>query len=348
VKTLSSLVEGSVYEDAPFFSDSLLLPAIVSGHSVTLVTAFAPSYLYRLVNDLATSPEIEPGKLHVVFCVPFPRSKQDGLARVLSQYLSAFAGSSQEVKQFLTSLLQLVSEGGLSLGALFANQNQLLTPSCIGVIESNEVGSGDYLSLIDRTAGDLNSPIPIGTSWGAQSPEHSEIVRLVGRAVSENFTSLLRSTHSEVLEMIREILKKGYPRIDLAERDKLVAKESRKRSSSPGKTKSSRKSTLDEDEDDFDLDDLAEDLDGFIDQETREIDRLIAEINRREAAYFDFGLGEFLEGSFEFEDQPFRSSGRSHAAPLSVEIAEMVGHGYAVCWCGQDFDRAAGCPDYLY
>ena len=65
-----SIVTQDVYPDAPGFSDEVLLPAIKSGNSVTMLTAFTPSYLVRLVRELSKYPKRSDGVLRLVFCVP--------------------------------------------------------------------------------------------------------------------------------------------------------------------------------------------------------------------------------------------------------------------------------------
>lgn len=167
MSTLRTLVTESVYQDNPDFSDQLLLPAISTGQSVSIVAAFAPSYLMRLVNDLASSPGIEPGKLSVTFCIPSSLGPEVSRSRLLSLFLSAHAERAQDVKTALESMLQLTREGGLTLGALVSSDSKLLTPGCIGVVESGEFGSSDYLGFVDNAAGDFNSPISISTSWAS-------------------------------------------------------------------------------------------------------------------------------------------------------------------------------------
>ena len=349
MQSLKSLAEAQIYEDSPYFSDQLLLPAVAAGHKVNLVTAFNPSYLARLINDLATSPEIEPGKVHVIFCIPFQLAEDLGYGRLLSKYLSAFAGSSAEVKTFLNSALKLIAEGGLTLGALFSPENRQLTPSCVGVIESGEKGSSEYLSLIDGTAGDLNSPITISSSWDKDTGDLKGLTDLVVRAKNERFSNLMRLSHGEVVELLREILQRGYPRVDLAERDALVPSGKRKRSSTPGKTKVSRaRVASDESEDDVEIDEILGDFETQSGFGPREIDRIIAEISMRESAYADGGLDEFLGIPLDIEIDYDNPNKKRHAGPMPVYLAEMVGYGYDVCWCGADYDRSAGCPDYIY
>lgn len=214
MKELRQLVAQSVYADEAYFSDQLLLPALAEGHHVTLVTAFVPSYLMRLVEDLASSPEIEPGKLTVILCVPFSSSEAVSEARLLSRYISLSGASLTEAKTLLESAADLALEGSLRLGALFSKQDQLLTPSCLGIIESGVPGSSEMVSLVDSTPGDLNSPIAIQGSWEPSLETLDKILRVVVAALNKEFPNLLRKSHQQVFELIRQIRDKGLVKQD--------------------------------------------------------------------------------------------------------------------------------------
>lgn len=341
MQDLRHLVNQKEFSDAPEFSDELLLPSIALGHHVSLATAFVPSYVVRLVNDLASSPEIEPGKLHIVFCVPFRANEKLSQARLFSKYLSAFATSSSEVKKFIESVLQLAREGGLRLSILFSGENQLLTPSCLGLIESGIPGSNDYLALVDSIAGDLNSPITIQESWDSPGIGLAQVASLVGDSKDKQFANLYRVDQEQVLAIFREILQKGYPKQDLAHLDKTLPKDAPKKRRGPGKTSASQ-TQLDEDDEDFvDISEIFEDIDS-------EIDDILREVHLREAGFDDDDLAAFLGGYIDdslIDVQIKRSSGRGHIGPLSYELVAIIGHGYATCWCGEGFDREFGCPN---
>lgn len=355
---LRSLVASEIYEDSPYFSDQLLLPSVAAGHQVTLVAGFTPSYLIRLVNDLASSPTIEPGRVHVVFCVPFQPEAGMGYGRLLSKYLSAFASDSREVKTFLDSCISLVKEGGLSFGALFSAENRQLTPSCVGVIESTEPGSGEYMAFVDATAGDLNSSIAVYSSWGQQAKGLDELTGLLIRAKNDRLPGLVRFAHGEVVALLFEILQKGYPRQDLAEIDAQTPSGKKTRSSSPGRVKksptSSKRSkdraTEDDSDEEFDedFDELIKDLSSSSALGEREINKIIAEIRVRESGIEDDYLGEFLGFPMDLEPNYGAFTERQHAGAMPVYLAEMVGYGYGVCWCGAEYDRAVGCAEYMY
>ena len=68
----------------------------------------------------------------------------------------------------------------------------------------------------------------------------------------------------------------------------------------------------------------------------------------RESAYVDGGLDEFLGIPLGLEIDYENQNQRRHSGPMPVYLAEMVGYGFDVCWCGADYDRSAGCPEYIY
>jgi hypothetical protein len=340
---LRSLVQQDTYQDDPQFSDQLLLPAVALGHSVTLVSAFAPSYLFRLVGDLASSPEIEPGKLSLVFCVPLSLGSSLSKARLLSRFLSGFANDAQEVKTALESMLQLVKEGGLTLSALYSADSKLITPSSLGVLESGTPGSNDYLGFADVTAGDLNSPIDINASWDADKGNLNEIVRTVLSAKTSEFSHLERITHSEVVQLLSDVLKNGYPKMDISARDGNRVKPPKvSKEQAPVRT---RKTWEDQGPKDWEIFALEDEL-SFEDQEFQ---RMLGDLTKPGANVDRDYLNDFLSGN-EWDDGglylDLDDRKRMHVAPLPTVIAQMVGHGYAECWCGELFDRIAGCPNY--
>lgn len=351
MQPLRSLLGKGVYQDAPEFSDELLLPALAAGHNVTLVSAFAPSYLFRLISDLYQSPAIEPGILKVVFCVPFIDGVDISKARLFSKYLCAFSEDAEEVKLFLQGIRSLSQEGNVQVSALFSTSSRMLTPSCLGVIESGEYSSSDLISLVDLLAEDFNSPISTANSWDSESKEFSDVKIAVRKALVENFPNILRATSSEVLSLIDEIILKGYPRFDARSNSIEPEENGRKRSSSPRKT---RKKRVDEEaqkvseegeiyeEDEFD--EVA--ILGPLSDE--DIDAMLDEISFRDIAYLSETLDEFLEFDLNFGDLADVDFKRRHAAPMSSDLVEMLGHGVAVCWCGEEYERSEGCPGGLY
>ncbi len=333
MKQLRELVAQSVYADEAHFSDQLLLPALAAGHHVTLVTAFVPSYLIRLVEDLASSPEIEPGKLTIIFCVPSKSNEQVSEARLLSRYITLSANNFLEVKSFLDSSLSLAREGGLRFGALLSREDIVLTPSCIGVIESGGASSNDLLGFTDTTAGDLNSPIPVQGSWGDESDLLEAVLKVVSSALNRAFPNLLRKSHQEVLGLIHEIREKGYPKHDFPEsQDRELGQEKTRKK--PAKVIVNEVEPADED------DDIAPTL-----EEDFAIERILREVFLREAGFQGEELSAFLgEASFE-SSFVFDWDERQHTPPLGIDILEVVGRGYAACWCGESFDREQGCPE---
>ena len=330
---LQGLVTQPVYSDEAHFSDQLLLPALAAGHHLTLVSAFVPSYLMRLVDDLASSPEIEPGKLTVIFCVPSTSKEQVSEARLLSRYISLSASSFVEVKSFLESSMALAKEGGLRFGALLSKEEQLLTPSCVGIIESCVPGSIEILGFTDTTAGDLNSPIPVQGSWG-EGELLGAVLRVVSSALNRTFPNLLRKSHQEVLGLIHEIREKGYPKHDFPSSG--VEQEERvKRSKKALDSKAKVPDLVDEDEV-FEI---------LLEEEDFAIERILREVFLREAGFQGEDVTAFL-GEDGFEEMfGFDWDERQHTPPLGMDLVEVVGRGYTSCWCGESFDREQGCPE---
>lgn len=334
MKELQGLVSQPVYSDEAHFSDQLLLPALAAGHHVTLVSAFIPSYLLRLVEDLASSPEIEPGKLTVIFCVPSTSKEQVSESRLFSRYISLSASSFEEVKAFLQSSMDLAREGGLRFGALLSKEDQLLTPSCVGIIESCVPGSNEILGFRDTTPGDLNSPIPVQGSWGVEGELLETVLRVVSGALNRTFPNLLRKSHQEILGLIHEIREKGYPKHDFP--------------SAPAEQQAKKKRPERASKSDETVPELV-DEDGDFEPEIEEVDfaveRILREVFLREAGFQGEDVTAFL-GEDGFDEMfGFDWDERQHTPPLGLDLVEVVGRGSTSCWCGESFDREQGCPE---
>lgn len=162
----------SEYPDAPYLSDQLLLPNLAAGFDINLVSSFAPSYLFRLLRDVAESPEIEPGFLNLTFFVPGGvTSKAEGIAR-FRHYLLKYAESEGAVAQFIEDIRAVVDEGQLAISLLFGAQRRPLTKGCLGVISYRPAGgeatnayTSDFVTFVDAKGGDFNSPVHPKKSW---------------------------------------------------------------------------------------------------------------------------------------------------------------------------------------
>jgi hypothetical protein len=152
------------YQDAPFLSDQLLLPNLAAGNDIHIVSAFAPSYLFRLLRDLASSPEIEPGTLFLTFFVPGNLDlKSTGIAR-FKMYLQRYAESEEQVAQFIEDLIQINSENKLSFSISHSPQRTPITKGCVGVIRGKD-SANDFVAFVDAKGGDFNSPVQPKKSW---------------------------------------------------------------------------------------------------------------------------------------------------------------------------------------
>lgn len=353
----------SKYDDAPHLSDQLLLPNLALGHSVYLLSAFAPSYLFRLVEDLAKSPEVEPGFLNIVFFVPGDLAlKSSGIAR-FRNYLLNHAESEAQVADFVNSALHLIEEGnthgvgGLNISILHTAQKTPLAKGCMGVITSNE-DQRDYVTFVDAKGGDYNSPVRPKKSWinedffdaegvlarvvEASGGNHPRGMFVSGAEALDWLTHLANfylanppapaQSETETDVSIDEIVAEAVKQIDLdMVHSGLV-------DNKPTTNKSKINSDDDEDEDDED-----DEVDGFLDY-LLDLDEFQDEDN--------YG---WFDGSDTFEDFiPVGDFGivveakeaiDGHIPPLPASIADLVGPARAQCPCGEIIIRAYGCPE---
>ncbi len=354
-----SIAEQEVYPDDPEFAGEFLFPAIKAGHGVTLVTAFTPSYLFTLVSQLAENSRKSHGLLKIVFCVPLIETSGLNKARLFSKYLCAYASSADEVRNLLKSLKSLTQQGRIQLSALVSGTSQMLTPSCLGLVESSEHGSEDLITFVDLIADDLNSPITIAKSWVAESAEFSKVKSSISKALFFNFPNMHRLANSEMLDILDEILLKGYPKQDVSKEDSRSEDKTGSEKGAGGKkfrpgkkvtkpvakpllrpvVQRSTEEDLDQEEDD-DL--LALEL-----MSDDEIEKIIDEISFRDQEYYSESIDEFL-GVGYFDSGLDIELTRAHAGPMAESLAELFGHSTAVCWCGEEYDTSVGCLEYLY
>ena len=153
-----------VYEDAPYLSDQLLLPNIIIGGDLYIITSFLPSYIISLVNDLAATPEVEPGSLTLnMYVAGGVETRLSNISR-LRAYLEKEFEDSNGFLSFLDDVLQLEEEGGLNLQVLFGPGNAKVGRGCKGAISSPSDES-DYVTFLDALGGDYNSPVHPMRSW---------------------------------------------------------------------------------------------------------------------------------------------------------------------------------------
>lgn len=348
------------YDDAPHLSDQLLLPNLALGHSVYLLSAFAPSYIFRLVEDLAKSPEVEPGFLNIVFFVPGDLAlKSSGIAR-FRNYLLNYAESEAQVADFVNSALQVIDEGntqgvgGLNISILHTSQKTPLAKGCMGVITSGE-DQRDYVTFVDAKGGDYNSPVRPKKSWINEDFFEAEgVLSKVVEASGGNHPRGMFVSGSEALDWLThlanyysdnppapaDVESDGYVSIEeiVAEAAKQVDLEMAQLDVRDNKISTNTSiGTSDEDEtEDVGEDDFLEyllELDEFQDED-------------------NYG---WFDGSDTFED--FIPAGDfgvvveakeaidGHIPPLPASIADLVGPARAQCPCGEVFIRAYGCPE---
>lgn len=318
------------YDDAPWLSDQLLLPNLARGHSLYILSAFAPSYLFRLVQDLAASEDIEPGFLNIVFFVPGDLSIRSISISRFKKYLNTYA-SDWEVAKFVGNCLQLIKEGrendygGLQIQVQHTSQKRPLTKSLGGVIvDPNE--PDHYATFVDAKGGDHNSPVPLRRSWVDEEYfEAQAVLGLVVKALDDSNprASLVSSTEVEEWLIYLHNYYEENPPTNPAASVNNEAAESEYLDS--------------EDEEDDEEDDFLEHLQALDDFE-----------NEGEFGWFeedeDFDLGPVTVG---VEDSKVRFG---HIPPLESFTASILGLETAVarCVCGRKFLRANGCEEVLW
>ena len=312
------------YEDAPFLSDQLLLPNMARGHDVHLFSAFAPSYLFRLVADLASSPEVEPGFLSITFFVPGDLTlKSTGIAR-FRNYLLKYADSEEEISAFVNNVLLLANEGsekgigGIRVSILHTSQKRPLAKGCIGIVSAADTPE-DYVAFSDEKGGDYNSPVRPLKSWeDTDFFEAQEILRRVAEASNGNHPRGTLVSDNETLDWFTYLANWYVENQPVA----------------PETTPSQDSPIADQEE----LQDSDDDFLGYL----QELPDFEDEENYGWFGVIDESDQTFAHGNFGVVVAP-NDIEFGHIPPLPTSIADLVGPAQAKCPCGKTIVRAYGC-----
>lgn len=321
-----------IYDDAPWLSDQLLLPNMARGHSIHILSAFVPSYIFKLVKDLAQSEEIEPGFLNLVLFIPGDlKVRSESIARFKKHLLTY--SSDWEVSQFAQDCLQLIKEGrendfgGLQIQVQHTSQKKPLTRGLAGIIVDPEEPS-EYASFVDAKGGDFNSPVKIRRSWDAD--EHYDAQEVLGLVVSATTNqnpraSLVSSTEVEEWLIYLANYYESNPPTNPALAE------------------------LEEFEEDFSYSEAEDDENEPGDQFLNHLKELDEFSDEDKYGWFDEDDDEFDLGSVTVSVS--RSEARSgHIPPLEAFAARFVIGESAVarCICGKKFYRADGCDEVMW
>lgn len=309
---LKNFVSVLEHEDSPYFSDSVLLPAIGSGVDITVITGFIPSYLQRLIEDVATSPEIEPGQIKLLVCIP-NNHKTDAL-----DLAAAINGSKLDKEQnesFVVNALKLVDEGGLELEILVSDRGGLLTFSAVGQLQFQN----ESATFLDRLAGDHNSSLKFSRSWseGQEKVANESVNQFVVSATLDSHSGIRRMTSSEATDALREVAAANLlAQMELPDTSPIV-------DNAP---------TVTDDEIEAEFEEL-EELENELLSDGEDI-----------VAFFDYGDANVRDLTWYMENPEKMNAFQGHAPALGDSILEVVGNRQGQCWCGNTYDRAFGCP----
>lgn len=301
----------SKYEDAPELSDQLLLPNLAIGNNIFLISSFVPSYIQRVVRDLASSPEIEPGHLSVTFYVPGNLVRESEGVRRFRDYLIKGCGSSAGAAAFTDDCLQLLDEGGLSIQIAHGPGRKGTGKGAFGVF--TDPNSDDYVAIEDAKGGDYNSPVRPKKSWIPEEVSSAEkILWRVNRVLEA-------SQENSYLVSWR----------DAARWLSLIGRSFEENPASTDAAKAGTEPELSEEdwlEDNY-FADLVEDAESYGWSEEHDLDELVE--------FFSAGYSVSVSES-EID--------LHHVPPMPDVVANLVGLAQAECACGRKFNRIYGCP----
>ena len=309
------------YQDSPLLSDQLLLPNLTLGPDIFLVSSYVPSYLIRLLSDLAATAEVEPGHLSLTLYIPGSLTSEKLAILRLYNHLKADFDSLSDLTSFLENVLQLMAEGGLSLNVLHGKVSGKLSKGTLGVIV--ERSTNDYVSFEDSRPGDFNSPVVPLRSWLAEEISAAErLLKLLNQALDASRpSSTLVPPHRTGLwiSAVHEHISKAVASADRVED--------------------------------------SEEFEGESDAETNGEPSELEEFESMYETYLneEFGetpsdddpLHEFFASGFAVEITAKDIEGH-HVAPVPEQIVGWIGEASATCICGRKFRRIEGCPEVTW
>jgi hypothetical protein len=318
------------YQDAPNLSDQLLLPCIANGFNLFLISSYVPTYVVRLLRDLASSPEIESGKVSWTLYFPAaPVTEQNAVGR-LHQNLSQSIPTSSNLNEFIQDILQISAEGGLSVQLLYGPPRKNYVKGTIGVLVEEK--TEEYVSFEDKKPGDYNSPIFPKRSWLAEEISAAEALLIrINKALQANYagTHLVDSHRfTSWLVAISQAISS-----DASKTEDPLASDQKTNDDGVGNefVDEQGASILEDTDYIFDYDFLSESPDqtfGFPKDGADPLD--------------DYFFSGFSIPVTE-EDLDLH-----HIPPVPPQLVGIIGQASAVCFCGRKFNRVSGCPEIVW
>jgi hypothetical protein len=308
---IRKIIDQRQFSDSPNLSDLVLLPAVASGHDITIVSGFLPSYVLKLVRDVVASPQIEPGKIHLILCTRSGSEMED--ADSLARLMLGSGLERKELEDFMVDSLSLIDEGGMSLELLLSRKGDEVTRSCIGKIALLDGASACF---VDQIPGDFNGGIKFSRTWsdGAEARAGQTAGEFVYAARYDSWAGVRRADQASASMVMLEIAQRN-----------LLARVSGTLEPQPA---------IDWDDD---FDEVAE---------FEELEALLASDEDSEfllKSFINFP-GESVRDLSWFLNDPERLlRARQHAPSLPEDLYELVGASLGTCWCGIEFDRRYGC-----
>lgn len=320
----------SSYEDSLHLSDQLLLPNLVRGSNLVLLSGFLPSYLVKLVADLAASPEIEPGTVNFCLYVNQAYSSPENALAWIKRQIDDTLGSNSLAVRFVESLVAVMEEarsGGatsVSVRAVFHKASRPALQGALGIISASG-DNNDFVGFADKKKGDGNSPIKPYKSWEASSVlEADDVLGSVLKVMGGQLTNSKVVNHDTLLAWFQKL----HEWYRTNEEETAYQKEDEPWQPSSDPIAELRR--LEE----------VEFGSGLVEAEDDEFDQ-VGDIYEEELD-FDYILEELGVRVSESETL------LGHVPPLDEFTASLLGPVTATCTCGKNFVRAEGCPKVIW
>jgi hypothetical protein len=323
----------NAYTDSPELAEELLLPLLGSGNDIHAVSAFVPSYVYKLFELLRAADTTNFGLLNLSFFVPHDLGIRTGALAALVDYFSEYVEFDGQIANFAADGLELAESGIINLNLTYSKSKRKLARGCAFVVVDG-AGREDYVAMVDSKGGDWNSPLVPARSWvlDQQLSADDVLSQIAKFNLGENpkFFRLAPEATATLLSETFAVLKQA--RAD---------EESSKVPQQEVVVGDGDEDLTDEFEPledlvfSFDFDEVGNviDFEELDDSETAELDaqHINELLELSDGLSVHVGWNEVVNG---------------HAPPLPPYLAHYYPALFATCVCGEAFNRADGCPSF--
>jgi hypothetical protein len=329
---------GESYVDAPNLAEDLLFPLLQKGNDIHAVSAFVPSYFYKLFELLRLTDTAGFGLLNISFYVPSDLGIRARALTALVEYFSEYVEFDGQIARFASDGIELAEAGVIRLNITYSKAKRRLARGSAFVVVDG-AGREDYVAMVDSKGGDWNSPLVPSRSWDLEQQLNADDVlsqiAKFNHGSNAQFFKLSNDATNSILGETFAVLRQAFESSNSSNKNLRADADEDIELFGDDFSGGDGLGALTPQYFDFDFDEdgriiEAESLDEFEldDEDAQHIDELLE-------------LSDGLRLRVERDDTV-----NGHAPPLPRYLAEYYPVLIATCICGDVFNRADGCPKF--